>query len=100
MRTHLETAAMAMLLLIDPEWKSFQEHGVKYPAHDALSRVTKTRNEKVLREPLDFDVDAWQELRETAQLYNHQSHAGALTAMMHVKWTSQLPVYGGEFDPA
>jgi hypothetical protein len=92
---------MAMLLLLPAEWKQFSDNPIEYPAHKALGRVQRESNMRALEKMVQLDAKAWASFVDISKLYNHHSHAGALTMMMHIKleWPYRT-IMGGEYDRA
>ena len=101
LRCHAEAVAMALLMLVDAEWKRFIADRGAYPVHKAMDRVTRRTNAGALRWAIGFDLAAWRDFQTIQEFYHHHSHAGAMTLAMNLKleWPGAT-ILGGEYDPA
>ena len=99
LRSFAEGSAMALLLLLPKEWKQFEEAPMEYPAHKSLGRVQRESNFRALEKMVSLDAKAWADFVKITKRYDHHSHAGALTTLLHVRltWPYQS-ILGGEFD--
>ena len=99
-RSYAESCAMAMLITVDEEWEAFRAQRVRYPAHDAMSRITRKKTASKLSASLGFEVGEWEKFRATTKLYNHHSHSGAFSLALTIKLDSGSTTMAGEWDPA
>jgi hypothetical protein len=99
-RNYGEACAMAMLLLIDAEWESFASQRERFPAHEAMARVTRKRNATLLSKALGLDLVRWGDFRTINRYYDHHSHAGEFSLALHLNLRTGHTILGGEFDAA
>lgn len=99
LRSFAEASAMALLLLLPKEWKLFYEQPMKYPAHKSLGRVQRDSNFRALEKMVSLDAGGWADFVKITKRYDHHSHGGALSTLLHVRltWPFQS-ILGGEFD--
>jgi|SRR6185312_790837 len=99
-RNYGEACAMAMLMLIDDEWISLTSQRARYPAHEAMSRVTRKKNAALLSAKLGLELDRWSDFRTINKHYDHYSHAGEFSLALHLNLRTGHTILGGEFDGA
>ena len=101
LRSHAEAIAMAFMLMLPDQWERFAVAPAKYPAHDALHNVQKRKNMRRLEAMIPLDAANWAAFVRSWKLYDHHSHAGALSASLHLRiaWPVRS-ILGGEYDPA
>lgn len=99
-RNYGEACAMAMLLLIDGEWASFASQRGRFPAHEAMSRVTRKKNAALLSTKLGLELDRWDDFKTINKHYDHYSHAGEFSLALHLNLRTGHTILGGEFDAA
>ncbi|HXT14311.1 MAG TPA: hypothetical protein VN706_01690 [Gemmatimonadaceae bacterium] len=89
---------MAMLLLADAEWQAFSRQKTEYPAHKAMSRITRKATAQILEKKLGFNLKGWDAYSSIHGLYDQFAHAGAFTLALHLNLGTHATIVGGDFD--
>ncbi len=98
MRHFAEASAMALLCSeqTNGTLESYRTHGMKYPFHHSIDRVSK----KKVMQALGIERDEWESFKKSAKFYDLHSHASDMAVAANIIFDNPgMVVMGGQFDP-